>query len=34
MFIENIGQWDIGARFQMHDGNNTLWLAEIRSGSQ
>jgi Beta-propeller repeat/S-layer homology domain len=28
LFIENVGQFDEGARFQMHDGNGTLWLAE------
>ena len=27
MFIENMGQWEAGARFQMRGGNNTMWLA-------
>lgn len=28
MFIENIGQFDGGARFQVRGGNSTLWLAD------
>jgi hypothetical protein len=28
MFIENIGQFNNGARFQMRGGHSTLWLAE------
>lgn len=28
MFIENVGQWDAGARFQVRGGNSTIWLAE------
>jgi len=28
MFIENVGQWDAGARFQVRGGAGTMWLAE------
>jgi len=28
MFIENVGQFDEGARFQVRGGNGTLWLAD------
>ena len=28
MFIENVGQFDTGARFQVRGGNGTLWLAD------
>ncbi len=28
MFIENVGQFDDGARFQVRGGSHTLWLAE------
>jgi len=28
MFIENVGQFDDGTRFQVRGGNGTLWLAE------
>jgi len=28
MFIENVGQFDEGARFQVHGGNGTLWLTD------
>jgi hypothetical protein len=28
VFIENMGQWDAGARFQVCGGNNTMWLAD------
>jgi len=28
MFIENIGQFGDGARFQVRGGNSTIWLAE------
>ena len=28
MFIENVGQWDDGARFQVRGGRGTMWLAE------
>ena len=28
MFVENVGQFDERARFQMRGGNGTLWLAE------
>ena len=28
MFIENVGQWDDGARFQVRGGDGTMWLAE------
>ena len=28
MFIENAGQCDDGARFQVRGGNGTMWLAE------
>lgn len=28
MIIENVGQFDAGARFQVRGGNGTMWLAE------
>jgi hypothetical protein len=28
MFIENVGQFDDGARFQVRGGASTLWLSE------
>lgn len=28
MFIENVGQFDKNARFQVRGGNNTIWLSE------
>jgi hypothetical protein len=28
MFIENVGQFDEGARFQVRGGDSTIWLAE------
>jgi hypothetical protein len=28
MFIENVGQFADGARFQVRGGNGTMWLAE------
>lgn len=28
MFIENVGQFGVGARYQMRGGNHTLWLAQ------
>lgn len=28
LFIENVGQWDPQARFQMQDGTGTFWFAE------
>ena len=28
MFIENVGQFDDGARFQVRGGDHTIWLAE------
>jgi hypothetical protein len=28
MFIENVGQFDERARFQVRGGNHTLWLTD------